>query len=217
MAIHFETIYLISGTNVEAKSNLFSRLCYNLTNKDVEDFFKDEVLSSLFNSYIAKIISDGYNECPNRHDNKRNRSEDNQASSGVRSLANPGSLSDPSPSMRTTDEVDSLRLSLPSCRDDNEEEKIPKMDSKQYPGIKTKAISKNKGSKGSKGPERASNPEQDLPEQSESVQERFEKICNLLIEKGKMIAEFKNEFIYLSPSEVELKKEYLAAAKNKKK
>ena len=88
------------------------------------------------------------------------------------------------------------------------------MDSKQLPGIKTKAISKNKGSK---GPERASNPEQDLPEQSESVQERFEKICNLLIEKGKMIAEFKNEFIYLSPSEVELKKEYLAAAKNKKK
>ena len=78
------------------------------------------------------------------------------------------------------------------------------MDSKQLPGIKTKAISKNKGSKGSKGPVRASIPEQD-PE--ESVQERFEKICNLLVEKGKMIAMFKNEFIYLSPSEVELKKE----------
>jgi hypothetical protein len=204
---------------LEAKFNLFSRLCYNLTNKDVEDFFKDEVLSSLFNYYIDDIISDGYNECLNRCDNKRKRRQGNQASSGVPSLANPGSLSDPdhSPSMTATDEVNSLRLSLPSRRDDYEEEKIPKMDSKQYPGIKTKAISKNKGSKGSKGPERASNPEQDLPEQSESVQERFEKICNLLIEKGKMIAEFKNKFIYLSPSEVELKKEYLAAAKNKKK
>ena len=79
-------------------------------------------------------------------------------------------------------------------------------------GIKKKAISKNKGSK---GPERATNPEKDLPEQS--VQKRYEQICNLLVEKGKMIAKFKNEFIYLSPSEVELKKEYLAAAKNKKK
>jgi hypothetical protein len=109
MAIHFETIYLISGTNVEAKSNLFSRLCYNLTNKDVEDFFKDEVLSSLFNSYIAKIISDGYNECPNRQDNKAKIRQGNQASSGVPSMANPGFLSDPSPSMTATDEVNSLR------------------------------------------------------------------------------------------------------------
>ena len=109
MAEHSETIYLMSGTKVEAKSNLFSRLCYNQTKKDVEDCFKDEGMSSLFNYYIAKIISDGYNECPNRHDNKRNRSEDNQASSGVSSLANPGFLSDPSPSMRAIDEVDSLR------------------------------------------------------------------------------------------------------------
>lgn len=205
---------MISGTNLEAKSNLFSRLCYNLTKKDVEDFFKDEVLSSLFNYYIDEIINDEYNECPNRNDNKRKRRERNQSSSGVPSLADPASQYDPdhSSSMRATDEVDSLRLSLPSRSDDFEEEKIPKMDSKQLPGIKTKAISKNKGTK---GPERASNPEKDQPEQS--VQERYVEICNLLVEKGKMIAKFKNEFIYLSPSEVELKKEYLAAAKNKKK
>ena len=129
-------------------------------------------------------------------------------------MADPGSESDPdhSPSMTATDEVNSLRLSLPSRRDDYEEEKIPKMDSKHLPGIKTKAISKNKGTK---GPKRASNPDENLREQS--VQERYVEICNLLVEKGKMIAKFKNEFIYLSPSEVELKKEYLAAAKNKKK
>jgi hypothetical protein len=76
---------------------------------DVECFFKNEVYSSLFNSYIPEIKSKEYKVCENRHDNKAKHRQGTQASSGVPSMASPGSLPDPSPSMRATDEVDSLR------------------------------------------------------------------------------------------------------------
>jgi hypothetical protein len=64
-------------------------------------------------------------------------------------------------------------------------------------------ISKNKDKLTTK---RASYPDEDQPEQS--VQERYRFICKILVEKGKMIAKFKDDFInvYIQPTESKQKK-----------
>ena len=80
--------------------------------------------------------------------------------------------------------------SLHSNKD--EEEKVPKTDSKQSPGIKSHAISKNKDKQ---VPKRSSNTDEDQSEKT--VEVRYREICNILVEKGKMIAKFKDAFVYI--------------------
>ena len=70
MAENVQTIYLESGINDNAKSNLLSRLCYKFTKYDEEEFFKHDILSSLFNELIPEIMDDDYIECPGRRDNR---------------------------------------------------------------------------------------------------------------------------------------------------
>jgi hypothetical protein len=52
MAENVQTIYLESGINDIAKSNLLSRLCYKFTKYDEEEFFKNDILSSIFDELI---------------------------------------------------------------------------------------------------------------------------------------------------------------------
>ena len=102
MAKHVQTIYLNSGINDDAKSNLLSRLCYNFTKQDEEEFFKNDILSSLFNEFIPEIMRDGYTECPARHDNRAEAMERraNQDSAEVPSQGNTSTLSVPSTNMQ---------------------------------------------------------------------------------------------------------------------
>ena len=70
MAENVQTIYPESGINDNAKSNLLSRLCYKFTKYDEEEFFKNDILSSLFDELIPEIMRDEYTECPGRRDNR---------------------------------------------------------------------------------------------------------------------------------------------------
>jgi hypothetical protein len=85
MAEYAHSIYPKEGINDEAKSNLLSRLCFNFTKEDLEEFFKDPILSYLFFKFFDKIMSHGYHECPGRRNNRRKAIERraNQASSEV--------------------------------------------------------------------------------------------------------------------------------------